>query len=158
MLRSILALLMGCLLFAAVPTGAAAVSRTGMVEGTVTHDGRPVEGAVVDAAGQRVHTDAEGAFRLEPVAVVGTERLITIVVRAPRLGMWRLSDARVIPDDTLRITTELEARNVELRQPKPRAKAFSTTTTPQIESSSSSPTTVTATSASSTPRTRSGST
>ena len=151
MLRSIIALLIGCLLFVAIPGGAAAESRTGMVEGTVTHDGRPVEGAVVDADGQRVRTDAEGQFRLAPVEVVGIERLITIVVRAPGLGMWRLSDARVIPDDTLRITTKLEARNVELRQPKPRAKAFSTTTTPQMEPSSSSPTTVTATSTSAAP-------
>jgi len=135
MRQSILALLVGCLMLTAIPGGVMAVSKTGMVEGTATHGGQPVEGAIVEAAGQRIRTGTGGAFRLTPVEVDGTERLITVVVRAPGVGTWRLVDARVIPNDTLRITAQLKARAVTLKQPRPRARSFSSTMSLQTEGS-----------------------
>jgi len=94
MRQCIVAFVIGCLLLAAVPLGGAAASETGLVEGTVSRSGRPVVGATVEAAGQTTRTDSKGVFRLDPVSVVGAERLIEVVVRAQGLGNWRLADAR----------------------------------------------------------------
>ncbi len=120
MYRAALATLVAFVLMLSGAAAGAASWPTGRVEGTVTHEGRPVEGAVVSALGQSARTDGAGRFELAPVAVSGKYELIDVVVRARGLGVWKLSEARVLPDDTLKLTVELGREPRSLRQPRPR--------------------------------------
>ncbi len=111
-------LLLLCALLLARPAVTHA-SSAGYVEGTVTYSGRPVPNATVSAAGATTTTSSEGAFRFGPIQVSGEYLLTDVTVRARGYGTWRLSDARVLPNDTLRITAELSKRQVSLSQPAP---------------------------------------
>ncbi len=123
----ILALLIGALLLDG--RGAAAVDAGAGLEGTVTHDGAPVAGAVVHAGGERVRTDAAGRFQFPSFAVAGTERLIDVSVSAPRYGVWKLLGARLLANDMLRLTVELDRVPVTVRQHAPRARTQTSQTT-----------------------------
>ncbi|MBA2362765.1 MAG: hypothetical protein H0V86_04460 [Chloroflexia bacterium] len=109
--------------------GAAVASAGAGLEGTVTHGGAPVANAVVQAGGERVQTDAAGRFRFPPFAVSGVERLVDVSVVAPRFGTWKLADARLVADDTLRLTVELGRTPVTRRQSAPRARTQTMETT-----------------------------
>ncbi len=148
MRRRTVAILFACVLGLSAAGSTSASSRTGDIEGTVSHHGSAVANAAVSAAGQTVRTDADGRFRFLPVVVSGDYKLADVVVRAPGLGTWTLADARVMPNDTLRVTADLEKHDVSTRQPKPRTSSvtsldslYSTTVTDTYTAASYSTTT-----------------
>ncbi len=148
MRRRAVAIFLACVLGLSAAGSTSASSRTGDIEGTVSHHGKAVANAAVSAAGQTVRTDDHGRFRFLPVAVSGDYTLAEVVVRAPGLGKWTLADARVMPNDTLRVTADLEKQDVSIRQPKPRTSSvtspdslYSTTATDTYTAASYSTTT-----------------
>ncbi len=76
-----------------------------------------------------MRTDTAGRFRFPSFAVAGTERLVDVSVSAPRYGVWKLLSARLVADDTLRLTVELGRVPVTVRQHEPRAKTQTSQTT-----------------------------
>lgn len=135
MSRRVVVIFLTCVLGLAAAAPTSASSPTGNIEGTVSHHGKAVANATVSAAGQTVRTDADGRFRFLPVAVSGDYTLSDVVVRAPELGKWTMADARVMPNDTLRVTADLEKRDVSIRQPKPRTTSVASLDSPYSTSS-----------------------
>lgn len=109
-----------CMLLLAFPAPGAAAPPTAGLEGTVSANGRPVSGATITAAGMTARSDARGRFTFAPLRIAGTWELATVTVHAPGYGEWTLADARLVADDTLRITAELQRGRVNLTQPAPR--------------------------------------
>ncbi len=111
-----------CLLLA-TPRAASAEGRTAGVEGVVTASGKPVGGAKVSVGSRSVVSDSRGRFHISAIPLSERYQLTSVVIRARGLGVWRLADARLVAQDTLRITAEMSARPVSLRQPRPRESA-----------------------------------
>lgn len=144
MRRGMLAALLVCLLILGTAGSGRAASRTGGIEGTVSHDGSPVAGATVSAAGRTVRTGRDGKFTFAPLPVSARYLLVDVVVRAAGYGEWRLASARVMPGDTLRVTAEVVRTAVSEKQPVPGAlagPAFSPGTPGPTQASTGSQTT-----------------
>lgn len=137
-----------CLLLLAFPAHAAAASPAAGLEGIVSANGRPISGATVTAAGRTARSDARGRFTFAPLQVAGTSELTTVTVRAPGYGQWTLAGARLVADDTLRITAELQRGRVNLTQPAPRTSRSSA---PRAQSTTGSFGTIAATASNTTP-------
>lgn len=121
MKKGILAVLLLLALLPGTTVSSVAPTSSGYLEGTVLYVGRPVAGARISAGGQVVLSRPNGTFTFPPMRVTGELRLVDVTVRAGGLGVWTLSDARVVPGDTLRVTAALRDEPVILRQPAPGA-------------------------------------
>ncbi len=96
-----------------------AVGSHGNMEGRVTYNGLPVKGAYISADGQSVTSDSQGRFKFGSLLVQDSWRAINVTVRASGLGTWRLYNAVIIPNDTLRLDVKLSKHDVTLSQPLP---------------------------------------
>ena len=121
----LLALILGLItlgLYRITP-GLAQVNYRGSIQGQVRSKvtDQPIAGALVEVPefGLRAITDSQGSFTFTDISLMEPVTPTRIMVTMPGFGDWRIEGVRIVADDTLLLTVELQEAPTRLVVPDP---------------------------------------